>query len=47
MSMDQLNRSRRREARGLSSAFLNRKKISWSKKLNLLWWFDNDSEQTV
>ena len=44
--MDKPNRSRR-EARGLSYAFLDREKISWSKKLNLLWWFGNDSEQTV
>jgi hypothetical protein len=44
--LDKSNRSRR-EARGLSYAFLDREKISWSKKLNLLWWFGNDSEQTV
>jgi hypothetical protein len=35
------------EAGGVRYAFLDREKISWSKKLNLLWWFGNDSEQTV
>ena len=48
MSMDKQGRLMRwEEAGGLSYAFLDREKISWSKKLNLLWWFGNDSEQTV
>ena len=46
--MDKRNCSRRTEGvNGPRYAFLAREKISCSKKLNPLWWFGNDSEQTV